>query len=128
MFTTLRTKLLLGLTPLLAIMVGLGLWAIAMLDHLGGRIDVILRENYASVLAAEGMKEALERLDSAAMFAIGGQEERARVQSREYRPRFEANLRIEQNNVTLVAEGEQELVDDLTRLYAQYVQLADDFF
>ena len=46
MVKTLRNKLLLGLTPLLAIMVGLGVWAIAMLDHLGGRIDVILRENY----------------------------------------------------------------------------------
>ena len=66
MFTTLRTKLLIGLTPLLAIMVGLGLWAVAMFARLGGKIDVILRENYRSVLAAEGMKEALERMDSAA--------------------------------------------------------------
>ena len=66
MFPTLRTKLLIGLTPLLAIMVGLGLWAIVMFSRLGGNIDVILRENYRSVLAAEGMKEALERMDSAA--------------------------------------------------------------
>ena len=29
MLTTLRNKLLLGLTPLLAIMVGLGVWAVA---------------------------------------------------------------------------------------------------
>ena len=53
MFRTLRTKLLIGLTPLLAIMVGLGLWAITMFTRLGGKIDVILRENYKSVLAAE---------------------------------------------------------------------------
>jgi hypothetical protein len=46
MFKTVRDKLLVGLTPLLAIIVGLGVWAVAMLDHLGGRIDVILRENY----------------------------------------------------------------------------------
>ena len=61
MFRTLRTKLLVGLAPLLAIMVGLGFWAITMFYRLGGKIDVILRENYTSVLAAEGMKEALER-------------------------------------------------------------------
>ena len=66
MFSTLRTKLLIGLTPLLALMVGLGLWAIVMFSRLGGNIDVILRENYRSVLAAQNMKEALERMDSAA--------------------------------------------------------------
>ena len=89
MFKTLRTKLLIGLTPLLAIMVGLGLWAIVMFSRLGNNIDVILRENYRSVLAAEGMKEALERMDSALLFAIGGEEEQAREQFAEYRPMFE---------------------------------------
>jgi two-component system, NtrC family, sensor histidine kinase KinB len=45
MFKTLRTKILIGPIPRLAMMVGQGPWAVAMLDHLGGRIDVILREN-----------------------------------------------------------------------------------
>jgi NtrC-family two-component system sensor histidine kinase KinB len=128
MFTTLRTKLLLGLTPLLAIMVGVGLWAIATLDHLGGRIDVILRENYESVLAAEGMKEALERMDSAAQFAINGQDDRARSQFREFKPMFRRNLEKEQNNVTLFAEGEQELADRLTELYEKYLKQTDEFY
>ena len=126
MFKTLRTTLLVGLTPLVAIMVGLGLWAVAMFDHLGGRIDVILRENFVSVLAAEGMKEALERLDSAAMFAINGQEDRARAQVKEFRPVFEEKLRIERNNVTV--PGEQEYADDLARRYAHYATLTDRFF
>ena len=34
-----------------------------MFCGLGGNIDVILRENYRSVLAVERMKEALERAD-----------------------------------------------------------------
>ena len=80
MFRTLRSRLLVGIAPLLAIMVGLGLWAVVMFSRLGGDIDVILRENYRSVLAAQNMKEALERMDSALLFAIGGQEERAREQ------------------------------------------------
>src|SRR5206468_2911747 len=50
MFKTLRIKLLLGIAPLLTIMVALGLWAVVMFTRLGGRIDVILRENYRSVL------------------------------------------------------------------------------
>ena len=75
MLRTLRSRLLVGIAPLLAIMVGLGLWAVVMFSRLGGNIDVILRENYRSVLAAQNMKEALERMDSALLFAIGGQED-----------------------------------------------------
>src|SRR5262249_28844390 len=105
---------------------GLGLWAIVMFSRLGNNIDVILRENYRSVLAAEGMKEALERMDSSLLFAIGGEEQQARDQFAEYRPMFERNLKIEQNNVTL--PGEQELADALTRLHARYLDLADRFF
>src|SRR5882757_205644 len=106
MFSTLRTKLLIGLTPLLAILVALGLWAVVMFSRLGGNIDVILRENYRSVLAAQNMKEAVERMDSALLFANSGQEARARDQFREFRPKFEENLRVEQGNITL--PGEQE--------------------
>src|SRR3954453_13117565 len=101
MVSTLRTKLLIGLTPLLALMVGLGLWAIVMFARLGGNIDVILRENYRSVLAAQNMKEALERMDSAALFAIGGRDERARQLFATSRSAFEKALSLEQNNITL---------------------------
>ncbi|MGZ3382729.1 MAG: HAMP domain-containing sensor histidine kinase, partial [Isosphaeraceae bacterium] len=80
MFKTLRMKLMLGFLPLLAILIGLGLWAIAMFYGLGGNIDVILRENYRSVLAVERMKEALERMDSGLMFAFSGRAQQAREQ------------------------------------------------
>ncbi len=123
---TLRTRILVGLLPTLAILVALGLWAIVMFYRLGGNIDVILRENYRSVLAAEGMKEAIERMDSGLLFALGGQEARGRAQFEAYRPRFESHLRIEQGNVTL--PGEQELADDLSRLFGRYLAAADRFF
>jgi PAS domain S-box-containing protein len=126
MFKTLRTRLLIGLAPLSAIMVCLGLWAIVMFSRLGNNIDVILRENYRSVLAAEGMKEALERMDSSLLFAIGGEERQAREQFAEYRPLFERNLKVEQNNVTL--PGEQTMADTLTALFARYLALCDQFF
>jgi signal transduction histidine kinase/HAMP domain-containing protein len=117
---------MLGLTPLLAIVLALGLGAILILDHLGGRIDVILRENYASVIAAQGMKEALERMDSAAQFAIIGEDERAREQYRKHRPVFENFLEIERNNVTV--PGEQELADRLALLYAEYIRSTEAFY
>jgi NtrC-family two-component system sensor histidine kinase KinB len=126
MITTLRTKMLIGVMPLLALMVGLGLWAITLFSRLGNNIDVILRENYRSVLAAQGMKESLERMDSALWFAIGGKEDRAREQFRDSRKIFGDKLRAEQNNVTL--PGEQAMADDLTALHARYLVEAEKFF
>jgi NtrC-family two-component system sensor histidine kinase KinB len=128
MIKTLRAKLLIGLTPLLTILVGLGVWAIVMFARLGSNIDVILKENYRSVQYAGRMKEALERMDSALLFAIGGEEQQAREQFDEFRPVFEENLRRERANITLIAEGEQQMADDLSRLFAHYVALGDRYF
>ena len=125
-FNTLRMKLTMGFLPLLAIVIGLGLWAIVMFYGLGGNIDVVLRENYRSVLAAERMKEALERMDSGVMFAISGRNEMARTQFDKFKPEFERQLRVEQGNVTL--PGEQQLVDDLAADFEVYKKLADQFF
>jgi signal transduction histidine kinase len=126
MTRSLRTKLLIGIAPLVALVIGLGAWAVVMFQRLGGNIDLILRENYASVRAAQNMKEALERMDSAFWFAIGGQEDRAREQFAQYRPIFEKNLEIEQKNVTL--PGEQEMADDLTELFGRYVAQSEPYF
>lgn len=123
---TLRTRLFLGIAPLLAIMIGLGLWAVLMFSQLGGNIDVILRENYGSVLAAQNMKESLERMDSALLFAIGGQEDRAKAQFGRFRPEFERNLTFERGNITL--PGEKVLADELADLYGRYNALTDRFF
>jgi signal transduction histidine kinase len=128
MFTTLRMRLLIGLAPLLALVVGLGVWAIVMFARLGGDIDVILRENYRSVLYAERMKEALERMDSALLFALGGEEARARAQFAENRPAFEEQLAAELANLTLIAEGEPEMAADLERTFTEFVALAADYF
>ncbi len=87
---------------------------------------MILKENYRSVLAAEGMKEGLERMDSSLLFAIGGEEQQARDQFAEYRPVFERNLKIEQNNITL--PGEREMADTLAALFARYLELTSRFF
>ena len=119
-------KLLVGLAPLLAILVAMGIWAIVMFTRLGGNIDVILRENYRSVLAAQTMKEALERMDSGALFAIGGRDDRGRRQFAEFLPVYHQGLRTEQNNVTL--PGEQEMVDKLTKLSETYGKVSEKFY
>ena len=68
----LKTKLVLGFVGLLAILIAVGVESITLLDDLGGSIDIILRENYRSVIACGQMKEALERMDSGALFALAG--------------------------------------------------------
>ncbi|QEH38858.1 Alginate biosynthesis sensor protein KinB [Aquisphaera giovannonii] len=126
MLKTLRSRFLLGIAPLMIVMIGMGLWAVVMFHRLGGNIDVILRENYVSVLAAQRMKEALERMDSAVLFAIGGQEERSRDQFAKWRPVFEQNLDIELHNITL--PDEQGLADELAALYAIYGGQVERFY
>jgi signal transduction histidine kinase len=114
----LRAKLALGFAVLLAILIFVSAESIELLDRLGGSIDVILRENYRSVIACEEMKESLERLDSGALFALAGEAEQGRALAAQHRPRFEAALRTEVGNITL--PGESERAGRLRQLFAAY--------
>jgi hypothetical protein len=119
----LRTKLVLGFVGLLAILIAVGVESITLLDRLGGSIDVILRENYVSVIAAGRMKEALERTDSGALFALAGEEGQGRTLAEQHRPRFEEALKTELGNITL--PGEKERAERLRHLYGAYVPVLD---
>src|SRR4051812_6363766 len=114
----LRTKLALGFAGLLAILALLGLQSVVLLSRLGGSIDVILRENYKSVVACQEMKEAIERMDSGALFALAGDAGRGRSLADLNRPRFERALEIETHNVTL--PGERQAAERLAALYQSY--------
>jgi hypothetical protein len=115
----LRTKLTLGFVLLLAILIAVGVQSITLLDDLGGSIDVILRENYRSVIASEQMKEALERMDSGALFALAGEPQQGRMIAEQNRPRFAVALKTELGNITLPGEGER--AKRLSQLYTSYV-------
>ncbi len=115
----LRTKLAVGFVALLAVLLAVGVESISLLDRLGGSIDVILRENYRSVIACERMKESLERMDSGALFALAGEAQQGRALAAEHRPKFEEALKTEVGNITLPGEGER--AERLRRLFAAYV-------
>jgi two-component system, NtrC family, sensor histidine kinase KinB len=123
---TLRQRLLLTLLPTLLLLAVLGAAGVAVLQRVGGRINLILRENYDSVVAMVGLNEALERIDSSFNFAMLRQEKKAYDQYRANWPAYEENLRKEQNNITL--PGEQELVDELVKLTREYRKMGDSFF
>src|SRR5256885_11904861 len=98
---TLRQRIFLTLLPLMILLAVLGSAGVVLLLRLGGRIDVILRENYDSVLYMERLGEAVERIDSSFQFALAGRPQMARRQyDREWQT-FDQYLHQQQQNITL---------------------------
>jgi NtrC-family two-component system sensor histidine kinase KinB len=119
----LRHRIVLTVVPLIALIAVLGAAGLVLLHRLGERIDVILKENYDSVVAMVGLNEALERIDSSHQFALTGRFDPA-AYARHWQD-FNGALRVEQANVTL--PGEQERVDRLTELTNRYREEAGRF-
>jgi two-component system, NtrC family, sensor histidine kinase KinB len=114
----LRQKLSLGFGGLLVIILVIGIQSINYLTQLGPAIDVILRENYRSVLACQEMKEGLERMDSGVLFIFLGEKEQGISLIQKNETLFEKALQVEMNNVTL--PGEEEKAHHLQSLFKKY--------
>jgi nitrate/nitrite-specific signal transduction histidine kinase len=93
-------KLLLAQSPIALALVSLGIFSVLAISYLGSHSQTILKDNYRSVLAAQRMKEAIERMDSAALFLVAGQQEKGVQQAAKYRPIFEAELKVQESNIT----------------------------
>jgi two-component system, NtrC family, sensor histidine kinase KinB len=114
----LRQKLALGFGGILVVIAVIGVHNITRITALGQSIDVILRENYRSVVACQEMKEALDRMDSGAVFVLLGAEEKGNKQIVQYEALFEKALQAEIGNITLPMEGEK--AEHLKRFFQQY--------
>ena len=114
----LRQKLSLGFGGLLLIILIIGIQSIIHLTKLGESIDVILRENYRSVIACQQMKEALERMDSGILFELLGYTQKGDELIRKNELVFEMALQVELNNITLPGEGEK--ASHLQDLFGKY--------
>src|SRR5262249_20617592 len=121
----LRTKLLVGYMVFVAALVGLGVWSAYRLHDMGGVSRRIISNNYDSVVAAQEMKESLERQDSAAVFALLGARERAQQQLDEHRARFDANFQKAAGNITEISEP--EAVEAIRRDREEYYRRFDVF-
>jgi signal transduction histidine kinase/HAMP domain-containing protein len=102
-----RQKLILGFGGLSVLVGAIGLLTMAKISVLGRSIDVILRENYKSVVACQSMKEALERIDSGVLLSFMERPEEGRRLIEENRRVFAAALETELDNITLTGEREQ---------------------
>src|SRR6185436_1169330 len=121
----LRTKLLLGYAGFVLALGVLGAWSARTLSQMSAVSGLIIAENYDSVVAAQDMKESLERQDSAALFDLLGQHDRARRQAAEHRARFNAALEKAAANIT--ETGEREVGDQLRRGRDDYYRRFDAF-
>jgi NtrC-family two-component system sensor histidine kinase KinB len=113
-----RQKLSLGFGVLLLILLVIGIQSITLLTKLGQSIDVILRENYQSVIACQEMKESLERMDSAALFTLLGHEQQGAELIATNEQKFTSALHVTLNNITL--PGELEKASAISSLYRKY--------
>jgi NtrC-family two-component system sensor histidine kinase KinB len=121
-----KRRILLWLCPILILFVGVGLYAVLLFDRLGGSIDVILRENYQSVLAGQQMKESAERMDSGLSFGLAGEERRGRDLFNENIPLFQKSLHDELNNITVPGEG--EIAQKIREGESRYQAMAKTFW
>ena len=113
-----RQKLSLGFGGLLAVIVMIGLESVSLISELGGSIDVILRENYRSVIASQEMKEALERMDSGILFTLLGYQKEGLDLITENKTVFLKAMKSELENITI--PGEQEKAIHIQSLFNQY--------
>ena len=112
---SIRQKLMLGFGGLLVIVAVIGVMTIVQIRHLGEAVDVILRENYRSVVACQEMKESLERVDRGIVFTFLEADADGRRQIEAGMKRFSEALSVELGNITL--PGEEEKSHHLGQIY-----------
>jgi NtrC-family two-component system sensor histidine kinase KinB len=115
-----RQKLMLGFGGLLAIAAVIGVLTMMQINDLGRAIDVILKENYRSVVACQEMKESLERIDSGILFTLAGNETEGNRLITEYTSGFRAALDTELGNITL--PNEHEMAQRIKTLFDEYIK------
>jgi len=121
----LRTKLLLAQLPLALSLVVIGMLAVSTVGRLGNLSQTIFNENYRSVLAMQRIIEAIERMDSAALFKLAGQWVLGEPMAAQQRRIFEAELQVEDLNIT--EPGEDEAARKLREVWSKYQQGYDEF-
>ena len=111
-------KLLLAQAPIAVALAIVGIFSVIVVSYLGSHSQTILKDNYRSVLAAQRMKEAIERMDSGALFIVAGERQKGLEQAEKNRPIFEAELKVQEGNIT--ESGEKEFTEGLRAAWMDY--------
>jgi len=123
----LRQKLSFGFGGMLVILVIIGVQGVRHFSSLGASVDVILRENYRSVIACQQMKESLERMDSGLLFILLGETTKGEALIAANTASFRAALQVELDTITLPGEGERaaQIRDDFGRFESAIAGVVD---
>jgi two-component system, NtrC family, sensor histidine kinase KinB len=113
---TLRAKLLLAQAPLALVLIIFGVASVRTISALGHSPELILKDNYRSVLAAERMMEALERLETSALEKAHGRS--APTPTGPDLQRFETELVTQEHNIT--EPGEDKATERLRDSWLAY--------
>ncbi len=116
----LRRRLTIGLGSFLLLILLQDMMNISELSKLGGSIDLILRENYQSVLACTKMEEALSNIDRGVLLVMAGSDTDGRAAVAANAQAFSEAMSVELSNITLPGEG--DLARKLADLYHAYIR------
>ncbi len=119
----LQAKILSGYAASLMLVVLVGLWGVFNLRQLGQASQNILRDNYRSIRAADGMIDALERQDSATLILLLNDVETGRAIFQENEILFLQRLGRAKDNITL--NNEVETLEALEAAYIDYLTRID---
>ncbi|MHB9138764.1 MAG: HAMP domain-containing sensor histidine kinase [Victivallaceae bacterium] len=120
MISGIRTKLLLGFSGLFVIVAILGILTMGHISGLGQSINVILRENYNSVIACQNMRQALEGINGGIADSLLGKPTEGQAQIDLNLRKFRDALTVELNNITV--PGEKEKAEKLQTLFEKYAK------
>lgn len=121
----LRTKLLLTQAPLAIALAGVGVLSAGVTSRLADQSRLILADNYRSVLAAQRMKESLERIDEAAIDALVKRTGDPAAEIAPHRRAFENELAVQEGNLT--EAGEREVTRALRHEWNDYKRSLDGY-
>ncbi|HEX3765859.1 MAG TPA: ATP-binding protein [Kofleriaceae bacterium] len=113
-----RTKLVFAQLPLVAALAVTMIVAIYVTRGLADRSRDILKDNYRSVLAAQNIKEAAERINGGVLFAIAGRAGNGRAQIETNVAKLEHEVGVQEANIT--EPGEREATAKLRAAWNAY--------
>jgi NtrC-family two-component system sensor histidine kinase KinB len=122
---TLKMKLVLAQTPLVIAVAVIGFVSGFVTDRLGQQATQVLADNYRSVLAAQRMMEALERLNDGALMILLGRAEEAGTSWGTHLRGFKNELSVQRDNIT--EPGEREATARLEASWKVYAELIERY-
>ena len=119
-----RLKVLLAQAPLVVALGLVVVLAASTLRTLRQHTEAILKDNYRSILAAERMKDSIERMQETRWHAIiGAASDQANALATAERRRFDSELTAQETNIT--EQGERDATRTLRASWTAYQQRFD---